>query len=178
MPKIIFLRHAKADYSLSDKRKHNSVEKNFSPLREESIYIVETISKDYKLKSSDIMISSPYTRALQTAAIINQELKLPLKIEFDLHEWKSDLKDSFISLEEHLKRKEEYLKYNGIYPEGRKQLWETKESLRNRAYSAIKKYFNFKKIIVVSHGMVINSITNIDVDDIPYAGIVEYDITE
>lgn len=42
------------------------------------------------LKNSEIIISSPYIRALQTAAIISKETKIPLTVEIDLREWQPD----------------------------------------------------------------------------------------
>lgn len=37
-----------------------------------------------------MILSSPYTRALQTAAILSRELNIDLQVEFDLREWQPD----------------------------------------------------------------------------------------
>jgi broad specificity phosphatase PhoE len=37
-----------------------------------------------------LILTSPMTRALQTAALLSRALDLPLAVEFDLHEWVPD----------------------------------------------------------------------------------------
>ena len=48
------------------------------------------IAVDARLKTAELIVSSPYTRALQTAAIISRETGLKICIEVDLHEWEPD----------------------------------------------------------------------------------------
>lgn len=45
-------------------------------------------------------VSSPYTRALQTAAIISQKTNIDITVEMDLHEWMPDLTFQYHVFEE------------------------------------------------------------------------------
>ena len=48
---------------------------------------IQNTSKDKRLCDAGIILSSPYTRALQTAAILSKELRIDMIVETDLHEW-------------------------------------------------------------------------------------------
>ena len=81
---IIFVRHSKPDYSFINKHDSNSLV-NIAPLSKEGVLLaIENQFSEKELKNFTI-ISSPYTRALQTAYIMtnsNQIIVEPL-----LHEW-------------------------------------------------------------------------------------------
>lgn len=74
MTKFYLIRHGYPDYSYAEE--HNFIGHGFdlSPLSEQHIADVIETSKDTRLKQAQIIISSPYTRALQTAAIISKEI--------------------------------------------------------------------------------------------------------
>ena len=46
--------------------------RDFAPLSEKGIEQAEITAKDIRLKSAEIIVSSPYTRAMQTAQIISR----------------------------------------------------------------------------------------------------------
>ena len=64
--------------------------RDFAPFSEKGKEQAEMTAKDIRLKSADIMVSSPYTRALQTAQIISRETGIRVEVELDLHEWIPD----------------------------------------------------------------------------------------
>ena len=82
--KIYMIRHGKADYSYGDL--HNFIGQGHDLAKLDDKYIDDVIktSKDIRLKNADLIVSSPYTRALQTAAIISKKTGLDIKIEADL----------------------------------------------------------------------------------------------
>ncbi|CAG7619836.1 histidine phosphatase family protein [Paenibacillus allorhizosphaerae] len=102
------------------------------------------------------IVSSPYTRSLQMAAIINKSWGLPVKVEFDLHEWTPDQWQAS-SAEEIAELYHDYVRHKGCCPPGEQKLWETKDSLMQRTSSVLKKYVGAFNLIVVYHGMVIAS---------------------
>ena len=61
------------------------------PLQRDKIKDVIETSKDIRLKNAQIIVSSPYTRALQTASIISKETGLDIVVEPDIREWQPDL---------------------------------------------------------------------------------------
>lgn len=169
--KIYLIRHGKADYSYGDSHGFIGHGHDLAKLDERYIKDVIKTSKDIRLKEAELIISSPYTRALQTAAIISKETGLDIKVETDLREWEPDTtyqykKDEFKSFYK------DYITNNGIKPNDRLVLWESKDHLKNRVMRAIEKYKDYKCIIIVFHKIAIKSI--IDIDDIKPAEIIEY----
>lgn len=169
--KIYMIRHGKADYSYGDNHNFIGHGHDLAKLDEEYIKDVIKTSKDKRLKEASLIVSSPYTRALQTAAIISRETGLDIKIEHDLREWEPDTTYQYKAKE----MKELYREYNinnGIAPSDKQVKWETKQHLRDRVQTVIDKYKDYKCIIFVFHQMAIQSIT--EADKIEPAEIVEF----
>ena len=82
-----FIRHGKTDYSEINRKIYQGFGTNLAPLSQTGIQEIQETSKDRRLQGTDIILSSPYTRALQTAAILSRELDAPVAVETDLHEW-------------------------------------------------------------------------------------------
>jgi len=168
-----FIRHGEPEWELNEERKLRGARRDFVPLTEKGVLQSEITAKDKCLKKGEIIISSPYTRALHTAAIIARELHLPLYVEYDLHEWIPDLTFQY-DMEQLRQLHREYDECHGIYPEGKTCLWESKQSMRARVSSVLQKYLFYSCVIVVCHGMVIRS--QVDVKDIAHAAIIEYNL--
>ena len=60
--------------------KMNQIEKNFALLKEGRLS-AKDLQTHHEFLDADLIVSSPYTRALHTASIINQSLELDLEIE-------------------------------------------------------------------------------------------------
>jgi broad specificity phosphatase PhoE len=120
----------------------------------------------------EIIITSPYTRALHTAAIISRECNIPLAVEYDFHEWVPDLTYRFNSADSVQQMYDDFLACGGEYPEGETRVWETWTSIRTRVESVLCRYVQYEHVAVVCHGMVIQSLT--PVDSLSYCGIVEF----
>ena len=101
------------------------------------------------------MLSSPYTRALQTAAEIVRATGLPLAVEPDLHELMADRSGAPHTREEMKQLHQEFLACRGCWPEGGERPWETVEQLTDRVTSVLSRYLSYDKVIVVTHGGVI-----------------------
>ena len=81
------VRHGKTDYSERNTKIYQGFGVNLSKLSEKGVRQVKETALDDRLKGTDLILSSPYTRALQTAAILSKELGAELVVETDLHEW-------------------------------------------------------------------------------------------
>ncbi|MCD4713922.1 MAG: phosphoglycerate mutase family protein [Clostridiales bacterium] len=161
MTKFIFIRHGEADYNPIDERKFIGHGRDLSPLTELGINQLKETSKDLRLKNSDLIIASPYTRALQSAAIISKELNLELKVEVDLHEWIPDVVAfQHKTSEDCFALCRDFDFHDGIHPEGTNKVWETKESMKRRMDSVLDRYMSYNQVIVVCHGMVIRTQKN------------------
>ena len=169
--KIYMIRHGKPDYSYGDE--HNFIGHGHDLAKLDNNYIEDVIktSKDKRLKEASLIVSSPYTRALQTAAIISRETGLPIEVELDLREWEPDITYQYKvgEMKEYYK---DYIVNDGVIPKDREVKWESKEHLRNRIQSVIEKYKNYDCIIFVFHQLAIKSV--IDVEKVKPAEIIEF----
>lgn len=148
---IVFVRHGVPDYSLSDQRRMNQLEKDYAPLNRDCIPFIKSQSESDVFSDAELIISSPYTRALQTAEILNRKLDLDLFVEHDIREWRADLDGQYIDLEERDRRWHEYrlhLKENTC---PRDVKYETTQALKERVIRVLQQYKDRNKIVVVGH---------------------------
>ncbi|MCL1786866.1 MAG: phosphoglycerate mutase family protein [Defluviitaleaceae bacterium] len=173
MSRIIFMRHSEPDYSFVTERKYAGHGLDLAQLTENGINIAENASHDKRLDNAQIIIASPYTRALQTAAIISKNRQLDIKIENDLHEWMPDLSFRYSTKEEAQKASELCKAHKGVRPKDSQIAFENLEDVFNRAKNALLRYRQYEKIIVVTHGVVIQQFSF--APHIPFCGILEID---
>lgn len=162
MAQFYLIRHGQPDYSLCDERGYIGHGRALAPLSEEGIRQALSTALDSRLQDADIIVSSPYTRALQTAAILSQKTGVGIKVEMDLHEWMPDLTFQYRLSEESLKQYSDFTAHKGIYPDGGPKRWEDLKSLRARVKKVADKYAQYDKVIMVCHGMVIRTLTYVE----------------
>jgi len=173
LTKFYLIRHAEPDWSMV--REGRPYIEVLSPLSEDGIRQARELASDPLLGSAEIIISSPYTRALQTSAILSKEMQLPLKVEYDLREWTycsqtKSTKESIIGA-----FKEELKRCNSSEPaELAKSGIESMDGVRSRARRVLERYLGYTEVIAVSHGVVIESQSG--QDKVGYGGIVEISI--
>jgi broad specificity phosphatase PhoE len=153
------VRHGQPDYSPCDERGYIGHGRDLAPLSDEGIEPAERTAKDVRLMGADIIVSSPYTRALQTAAIISKKTGIDIKVEMDLHEWMPDLTFQYKEFSECLQLTEGFNKHRGVYPAGETPQWESLCSLKYRVRKVADKYAHYDKVILVCHGMVMRILT-------------------
>lgn len=159
---LYLVRHGEADYSEMLEKGFYGFGRSFAPLSEKGISQAEVAAGDERLKSAELIVSSPYTRALQTAAIISRETGLKICVEVDLHEWEPDKTNRYTTSEEAFMLTREFNLHKGVYPEGQQMKWETLEEVRKRMRKVADKYANYNKVIFVGHGMAFRTLTYIE----------------
>ena len=161
--KIVFLRHGEPDKACVDERGFIGQGRDLAPLTELGIRQANEVSNNPKLEGGQIVISSPYTRALQTAAIISKKTGLDINVEVDLHEFIPDKTFMVRGEEENKSLHIDFMKCQGKYPEGEIRKWETISEIIKRSKAVMDKYYNlgYKKIIIVAHGGVIRRYTGV-----------------
>ncbi len=83
------------------------------------------------------LVSSPFTRTMQTASIVSCRLGLRLQVEFDLHEWIPDESFRWHTLAEVRVFLADLDRCGGEWPPGERRLWEPLSSVRARASAAL-----------------------------------------
>lgn len=160
MTTFYLIRHGKHSYDSVSGKNFIGHGLELAHLTEEGIKQAIECSKDYRLKDCELIISSPYTRTMQTSAILSRHLNLDIKVEIDIRELELDLSyqvKSFdelrqIAIEEQ-KCNDEQLPYNSTYK------WESRGDVKKRVLNVLNDYKEYRKVIVVTHGMVIHCLT-------------------
>ena len=83
MTEFILVRHGEPTYKELRDLGFKGHGFSLAPLTEKGIQEVKEISKNEVFVNSDILISSPYTRAIQTASIIANEYNMDINVEKD-----------------------------------------------------------------------------------------------
>jgi broad specificity phosphatase PhoE len=173
MTKLILIRHSEPDYSLVTEHGFKGHGMDLADLTLKGIEQAKAVARDERLKGAKIIVSSPYTRALQTAAIISKETQLDINIELDMHEWLPDLTFNYDNEDIVKVAARECTTCKGDYTDEDKRNWEKLSTVANRAFKSLEKYLCYDKIIVVTHGVVMRQFKF--QPTIPYCGIIEVD---
>ena len=155
------IRHGEPDYGNMLEKGFYGFGRSFVPLSETGVKQAEKTAKDKRLKTAELIVSSPYTRALQTAAIISRETGLKINVEIDLHEWQVDKTNQITTSEEVVALTKEFNDNKGTYPKDQQLRWETLDEMRNRIQRVADKYANYNKVILVGHDMAFRTLTYI-----------------
>lgn len=152
------VRHGEPDYSERNSKIYQGFGVNLSPLTAAGIAQIKAAARDPRLAGADMILSSPYVRALQTAAVLSKELGIEIAVETGLHEWLANKSYIYESDEKAGQSYREYVEWNGAYPQGEERDWETSAMMRERFLRVLEKYRSCGKVIVVCHGMLIQSV--------------------
>ncbi len=162
MAQFILVRHGEAKYDELVQNGFRGQGLALAPLSVKGIEEVEKTANDCIFKDSDILISSPYTRTIQTASIIGNRYHLKINVELLLHEWIPDLTNSYNTEEEFLRNIRIAKREWNDYLNNRKVCFsdqvESLLNVRNRALSVLNRYDNYNKVIVVTHGLLISTL--------------------
>ncbi|MDY0209869.1 MAG: histidine phosphatase family protein [Acholeplasma sp.] len=175
MTKFIFIRHGEPRYDEVVERGFKNQGYDLGKLTERGVNQAEVVSKDPRLNGAEVIVSSPYTRALQTAAIISKNTQINLNVETDLHEWMPDT--TFSDRNDLDKAYPEFMREKGKRHANTVFHFESMDEVVRRTRKALKPYLIYDKVIVVCHGIVISSFTHIE-DMIEHCGIREMDLDE
>jgi broad specificity phosphatase PhoE len=174
--KVVLIRHGEPRYDEVAERGYIGQGYDLGKLTERGVMQAINVSSSFRLDDAELIVSSPYTRALQTAAIISRLRNLELTIENDLHEWMPD--KTFRSKQDVSKAYDDFMNNEGKDTKKKITDWETYAELKKRTHEALRPYIGkYNKIIVVCHGMVMTTFTHI-FDMIEHCGIREVEIDE
>ena len=154
-----FIRHGETDYSGRNTKIYQGFGVNLSPLSQKGIAQIKAAAEDERLKDADIILTSSYTRAIQTASILSKELCIDIIVETDLHEWLANKNYIYDEDDTAEQSYQEYESNHGVYPNGADRVWETAESMKTRVLAVLDKYRHYDKVIVACHGMMIQAVT-------------------
>lgn len=144
---LYLIRHGEADYKNIQKNDNCSLA-NLASLSEDGIKQAKSLQSYIKQLPNAKIVSSPYTRALQTAYIASE--RTDITVEYDLHEWLPD--DRFRISIEKISERNQYFKNHT-----QNVNYETNDKMQSRFASVIEKYKNEDILIIFSHARIIAS---------------------
>lgn len=154
------IRHGEPDWTLAPGGSLKGAEVGWAahivPLTPNGIREIEDASESLEAEDYQLVISSPMTRAYQSAAVISRILDLDLRVEFNLHEWVCAWRPSLELVD---KTVAEMLSLGGEWPSGETRDWEPLSSVRARVTRVLDRYGDFERVIVACHETVIFSLT-------------------
>jgi broad specificity phosphatase PhoE len=163
MTAIYLVRHGEADYELIRERRWPGSMADLAPLTPRGYQQAATAAKQLTGVGAVRLVSSPFTRAMQTASVIACQVDLPLEVELDLHEW---LPDDTFGWQEHAEVRAflaDFESSGGEWPDGEHRPWEPLSSVRRRSAAALRRSVASigaaGSLIAVCHEMVIRSVT-------------------
>ena len=172
MSKFYFIRHGEDISEYIDTKIYKSWGMNMITLTENGISQIKKLKDDKRLTNAKIIVTSPYGRALHSAAILSKELGIDLSVETDLHEWIADKDYNYLSMEDTRKSFLEFKNNKGIKSKECKYNWEDIETIKRRIVSILDKYKDYDEVIIVTHGVIIKCLLNVDYPD--YGQVTEY----
>ena len=173
---IVFIRHGEPDRSGVAERGYMGQGYELAPLSHTGEEQARAAADSPLLSGCELIVSSPYTRALQTAAIISRKTDIPLTGELDLHELipEKEFRNTGEAMFNELFS--DMIRNKGEYPPGETRSWETMTQIIARTQPVLNSYVDkgYGKIAVVAHGGVMRRYVGIA--NIPHCGIypVEY----
>lgn len=147
MSTVVLVRHGETDWNLAGRLQGQED----TELNETGIRQAKLCGAYLARESWDVILTSPFKRARKTADIIGQEVKIAPLVEV------SDLRERDFGEASGLTHQEMALRF----PDGRITGQEERLILARRAMGVLKyilRDYSGKKLVVVSHGGVINSI--------------------
>ena len=176
MTVFYLVRHGEPDWCYNDRLINEQYRlkghgRDLAPLTAAGMEQAKMAAADSRIRNSELIVSSPYTRALQTAAIIVRETGLELRVEVDLREWQPDLTFEYDSLDRLHALKQDYQNHHGIYPPDAAKVWESKTMLKQRMEAVLEKYRHFPRVTVVAHGEIFRTQKNLE--ELPYCSVTE-----
>ena len=160
MTKFILVRHGKPTYEKLLLEGYRGKEFSWAPLCEEGVLEIKKLAQNQIFEDSDLLVSSPYTRTMQTASIIGQKYNLQINPNVLLHEWIPDNSSNYTTKEELVKNirlaRSEFAEHSNDENYVYDSRFEPLIHVRNRALEALKEYYEYDKVIVVAHSVLIS----------------------
>jgi broad specificity phosphatase PhoE len=163
MTAIYLVRHGEADYELIAKRRWPGKLADLAPLSTRGLEQAAAAGQRLADVGALKLLSSPFTRTMQTASAVSCRTALSIEVELDLHEWLPDDTFRWHDLAGVRKLVADFDSCGGEWPAGQRRVWEPLSSVRHRASAALRRAADDVagrgSLIAVCHEMVIRSIT-------------------
>ena len=161
MTQIYLVRHGQPDYEPIDSRGWPGMAADTAPLSLQGTKQAEAVADLLSGIGATYLVTSPFTRALHSAAIIGHRLALGVRVDYDLRDWLPDSTGSWRGTADVRAARAEFDAYAGEWPEGVPRPWEPLSRVRERARAALKRHTASTDgpVLAVTHSMIIRALT-------------------
>lgn len=154
---IYLIRHGEPDYSAVKKAGYQGFGRELGSLSLTGIKQAHQAAQNPLWASIELLLASPYPRALQTALELTRNHHFPVRVELGLHEWLPD-KNGLATDQTAAAAYQAYQQHGGQAAAG--FTYETVTELKSRALTVFQKYVgHYQKIACVTHGELISQLT-------------------
>lgn len=158
---VLLMRHGEADWDRLGQGHALGHGTDLVPLTQQGIDDVRNLARAMAGLGLQRVVSSPLTRALQSAFVVAEELELPLpEVEFDLREWQPTVAGLPLPPAE-IDRALNALWSGVLSEEYDGSPFEDVASLRNRVRVVLSRQLGSTPTLIVTHGVVIWSMTSV-----------------
>ncbi|MGX7350888.1 phosphoglycerate mutase [Enterococcus canis] len=169
---VYFVRHGEPDFEPVNQAGYVGYGRDLSGLTAAGRKDAQKKAQDARLAKATLVLSSPYTRALETAHYFAEGRQLV--VELGLHEWRPDKTGrQLTSGAEAVAAFEQYSLTPEQVPADFFMTYETRQEIVARVEDTLARYQQYEQVIVVTHGIVIRTMTGRK-GPIEYCEIVEW----
>jgi broad specificity phosphatase PhoE len=156
---IVLVRHGRVE--ISDGRRFKGHGVDLTPLSPEGVSEAEAAGRALVASPPDLILSSPMTRALQTAMIISWHVQRRVVVEMDLHEWMPDDRQDWQDGTIPQAAAADMEALGGEWPPGETRRWEPLSVVRSRVEAVLDRYREVGELLVVCHSVVIQAVAGV-----------------
>jgi broad specificity phosphatase PhoE len=157
---VLLMRHGEPDWGQVKDPRWRGAANDWAPLTPHGQVQAEHAADRLAGQHPTLVLSSPMTRALQTAAIVASRLALPLAVELDLREWLPDETYQWTSAHEVASAYTDMLHRGGTRENHGSGRWEPLDQVRDRALAALHRHANpGATVVAVCHEVLIHAVT-------------------
>jgi broad specificity phosphatase PhoE len=157
---VILLRHGETAWDLVNVHGWPGAANDLAPLTPSGVRQAQAAAELLAGQPVEQVLTSPMTRAMQTASVVGARLGVPLQVEMDLREWCPDQTYRWTTSAEVFTAYDDLLAHDGVRPEGHPLRWEPLSEVRARARAVLAPYAGAPAVVVaVCHEVVIHALT-------------------
>lgn len=159
--RVAFIRHGEIDRGALERfgLTYSGARFDFVPLSAGGVRQAEHAAEALAAACPRLVLTSPYTRTLQTAGILSRHLGCPLIVDLRLHDW-LPVRDGTSAITPTVveEKAEEYERWAAGGPLPPDRTWETTDDMRARLLSAVQAHLHLSPLVVVTHEAPIQSL--------------------
>lgn len=160
--RVTLVRHGEADYEALHRHgtAYRGARYDLTPLTRRGSRQAERLAATLELHRPSLVVSSPYTRTLHTAALLAAALQCRLTVALELHDWLPVRDGSRVVTPDVVQQKiAEYDTWKRGGPLPANRTWESDEEMRDRAMAVVRRHAVEPSLVIVSHEAVIKAAT-------------------